>query len=214
MKLTKLFTILFAASMASASFAQVVTPVWELNQAQSAMPSWFSTGHLERGVAYGEVDSAGGVMKEVVIAVSRNGGNIIVVMDAATGDSITTLDPTGISGGTYHLNDVEVSDDGVIFVGNLTINTNSTAFKVYRYDNLTDTPTEVINQTTTDAYRVGDKFTVTGSASDNSLTIWAAASTNTAVLKFTTADNGASFTMEEIATDVAFGSSAQVHPLS
>ena len=214
MKLTKLFTILFAASMASASFAQVVTPVWELNQAQGAMPAWFSTDHLERGVAYGEVDSAGGVMKEVVIAVSRNGGNVMVVMDAATGDSIMTLDPTGISGGTYNLNDVEISDDGVIFIGNLTINTNSSAFKVYRYDNLTDTPTEVINQTTTGAYRCGDKFTVTGSASDSSLTIWAAASTNTAILKFTTADNGATFTMEEITTDAAFGSSAQVHPLS
>ena len=40
---------------------------------------------------------------------------------------------------------------------------------------------------------LGDKFTVTGSTADNSIVIWAA-SANTGGLKFTTTDNGVTFT--------------------
>ncbi len=51
--------------------------------------------------------------------VNRNaafGGKQIFIFNAPTGDSVGMLDTTGISGGTYPVNDVEVSTDGIIFV--------------------------------------------------------------------------------------------------
>lgn len=208
----KLLTILFLFVLVGVSFAQIST-IWQRSAATSSLPSWFSpSGNTERGLAYGLV---GGNHR--VYVVSRNVVPSIRIINALTGADVDTLKTIGITGGTFIINDVEVSSNGVIYVCNLTTNAATTNFKVYRYTTEADTPLVVINYQSTSAARLGDKFTVTGSTADNSVTIWAASATTAELYKFTTTNNGVSFTATVIPvgglTGASFGS-ASVGPFS
>ena len=186
---------------------QPLSKNWEKSQGMSNYPTFLSTSSFERGFAYGKV---GG--NERVYVVSRDGGTFLWILDAATGDSVGALNTTGISGGAFPANDIEVSDDGLIFVANLTTNSTTSPFRVYKYDTEASAPVEVINYTGLDK-RFGDKFSVSGSASDNSLTVWAVTATADKVVKFTTTDNGATFTPTEITlSDGAVGNTPSAFP--
>ena len=189
---------------------QPYTRIWEKSSALGTLPSYMGTGNTERGFAYGKVGA-----NERVLLVDRKAGNLIFVLNAATGDSVGRLDTTGlaaIASGTLAVNDAEISADGVTYVCNLTTNATTSAFKVYRWSSETATPQLALSYTGT-AFRYGDKFTVTGSASDNSIVIWAAAASANKVIKFTTADNGATFTPTEITLSGTLSSgSAAVYP--
>ncbi|MCI0494157.1 T9SS type A sorting domain-containing protein [candidate division KSB1 bacterium] len=139
---------------------------------------------------------------------SRNGGSFIYILDAANGDSLGKLDNRNVSGGTYHVSDVGVSDDGIIYVCNLAV---AGTFKVYKWAAETDTSLVAFTYDAT-GKRLGDKMTVTGSASDNSLVIWAASANSNFVVKFTTSDNGATFTPTVLDIGIT-GGSASVGPL-
>ena len=188
-----LFTIIALIFSVSLSYSQVTT-LWEKSAATSTKPVW-ETGSLTRGIAYGSV--GGSDLFFVVTRDASLGGKQIIYYDALTGDSLGQLDNTGITGGVAVVNDVEVSSDGKIFVGNMTTNASVDAFKVYRYDALSAVPVEVLSYNAT-ADRLGDKFTVTGSTVDNSVVIWAATSLGSAgsgsLFKFTTTDNAQTFT--------------------
>lgn len=167
--------------------------LWEKSKAVGKYPLYMSqaNGSTERGFAYGKV---GG--NDRIFVVTRASGNNIVVVDAATGDSVGKLTMTGISGGTIVVNDVEVSSDGVIFAANVSLGTAADpTFKVYKWTDESATPSLVIQHTMSrPTFRLGDKFTVTGSTADNTVTLWAATQANDTLVKFTTADNGATFT--------------------
>ncbi|MCX8105706.1 MAG: T9SS type A sorting domain-containing protein [Ignavibacterium album] len=208
----KLFTLLFAFLIILDCYSQVTT-LWEKSAATSSLPGWFSsTGSTERGLGYGLV----GGNHRIYIA-SRNGGNFIFIYNALTGDSVGSLSTNGISGGTYLINDIGVSNDGLIFVCNLTTNASTSPFKIYKYTTELDSPVVAIEYTSVAAARLGDKITVTGSASDNSLTIWAASANTQELYKFTTTDNGNTFTANIIPlaglTGATFGS-ASVGPIT
>jgi len=186
-----------------------ITPaMWQKSAATGNLPTWFGVSNDQRGFGYGNV---GG--KARLYVVHKSGP--IVILDAATGDSVGTLDTTGVSGGTFLLNDAEVSSDGVIFASNLTTNAQSTPFKVYKWAGESSKPSMVISYADS-SYRLGDHFTVMGSTADNSITIWAAAMGKKAVVKFTTTNNGASFTPTVIPLNdvVNIGSTPKVYPLS
>ena len=192
-----LFTIIALFCFASLGYSQVTT-LWEKSAATGTKPIWES-GSLTRGLSYGSVSG-----NNLLFVVTRNaalGGKQIIYYNALTGDSLGQLNNTGIAGGVAIVNDVEVSTDGKIFVCNMTTNASADAFKVYRYDSLSAAPVAVISYSTT-ADRLGDKFTVTGSTSDNSIVIWVATSLASAgpgsLLKFTTTDNGQTFTSTTI----------------
>ncbi len=180
--------ILFSVSL---GYSQVTT-LWQKSTATSNLPAWFSTNN-ERGLSYGFV---GGNHRLYIASRNATFGNNIYIYNALTGDSVGLLNTTGISGGLFVINDVEVSTNGVIYVCNMTTDASIAAnpFKVYRYTTETDTPVAVISFNTTGTVRLGDKFTVTGSTADNSVTIWAASGNTNNVYKFTTTDNGATFT--------------------
>ena len=203
-----LFTIIALFCFASLGYSQVTT-LWEKSATAGTKPTW-ETGSTTRGIGYGLVGT-----NQRLFVVNRNasfGGKQIFVYNAATGDSITKLDTTGISGGTLVLNDVEVSSDGKIFVCNVAA---GGFFKVYKYNTELSVPVTVINYDAT-GKRLGDKITITGSTADNSIIIWAASATATGeVVKFTTTDNGTTFTPQvvSIGTLVSF-SSAAVGPMS
>jgi hypothetical protein len=207
-KLVYFFSIFVLIS--SFSFAQTLyTTVWEKSKSKTNYPKYLdSTGNLTRCLSYGKV---GG--NDRVYVCSRNNTHNVFILNAATGDSVGKLDMTGVGGGTYNLNDVEVSSDGVIFACNLALGTGSdTVFAIYKWNSETAAPVKVI------AYkgpgRLGDKFTVVGSTADNSLTIYAACASLDKVVKFTTNDNGASFTPQIITlSNGASGSSPSVGPV-
>ena len=184
-----LVLVLFTASL---GYSQVTT-LWENSAATSNLPAWFSTGNGERGLAYGSV---AGNDRVYVVSRSSSFGNNIYIYNATNGDSVGLLNTTGIAGGLFIINDAEVSSNGVIYVCNMTTDASGAAnpFKVYRYTAETDTPVAVISYNTTVAVRLGDKFTVTGSTADNSVTIWAASGNTKELYKFTTTDNGVTFT--------------------
>ncbi len=99
-----LYSIVLVLFAASIGYSQVTT-LWEKSAATSSLTSWFSpSANTERGLAYGSV---GG--NDRVYIVSRNGGNFVYIYDAVTGDSVGTLRTDGISGGTFPVNDAEVS---------------------------------------------------------------------------------------------------------
>lgn len=79
-------------------------------------PSYLSTNNTDRGFAYGVSNN-----NERLYIVGRKVANNIFVVNPATGDSLSKLDVTGITGGAIALNDVEVSTDGVIFACNVTM---------------------------------------------------------------------------------------------
>src|SRR5574338_295794 len=205
-----IFTIFALVYFASTGYSQVTT-LWEKSAATGTKPVWDS-GSLTRGLSYGLV---GG--NNLLFVVARNaaiGGKQIIYFNALTGDSLGQLNNTGIAGGVAIVNDAEVSTDGKIFVCNMTTNASADAFKVYRYDSLSAAPVAVITYNAT-ADRLGDKFTVTGSTADNSIVIWVATSLASAgpgnLLKFTTTDNGQTFTSTTIPI-AQTASSASVGP--
>lgn len=194
----KLFHVLFLLLiLSSISFSQLYyKTIWEKSQAKGTYPTWLGSGgtlNVDRGFGYGVV---GGNPRLYVV--SRLGGPKVLIINPNNGDSLGILNSTGVSGGTFPLNDAEVSSDGKIFACNLTINSSTDAFKIYRWDSEASAPTNVINFTTATGYRLGDVISVIGSTADNSITIYAHASSSSKVFKFTTTDNGSTFTATEI----------------
>ena len=179
--------LLLVLIMVSFSFAQVDS-LWERTAEDGTLPSWFDTGHMTRGFAYGNVDG-----NDRLYVVSRNGGNYVYILDALTGADVGTLSTAGIAGGTYLLSDIAVSDDGVIFMCNLTTSSSTSALKVYRWDTESDEPTNVITWTGGTAFRLGDKMSISGSVADNSAYLSFAASNADTLVGFSTEDNGANW---------------------
>ncbi|HPO54983.1 MAG TPA: hypothetical protein PKY46_03200, partial [Ignavibacteriaceae bacterium] len=79
-----------------------ITPVWEQTVAGTNLPAWFGTS-TERGLAYGNV---GGNDRLYVVSTKTTPPSIIII-NAATGDSVGTLSTTGVAGGFTLLNDVK-----------------------------------------------------------------------------------------------------------
>ncbi|HBY19035.1 MAG TPA: hypothetical protein DEH00_07680 [Candidatus Marinimicrobia bacterium] len=118
---------------------------------------------------------------------SRTGGPNIYILDAFTGDSLGKLDMTGVTGGTFPINDVAVAEDGVIYAANLV--TGTTGFKIYRWENEAAVPTVAFEGDVNS--RTGDSFAAEGSGAGTIL--YASGGGNTVVEVFTTTD-GLTFT--------------------
>ncbi len=196
--------------------AQELRKVWERSDrtgAAEGLPSWY-TASTVRGIA--EYDGK--------LYVPDRTNNAIQVMDAATGADITLETPfnlADVSGGLFPMNDLNVSDDGLIFTGNLELNASTGAFKFYWFNNAGGDTLGSYAFTTTEARRLGDRMTVVGSLADNTIEVWVSATTGAAtpgvVYVLTTADNGATWASEEIVLSgaaSAIGSGSDVMPLA
>jgi hypothetical protein len=123
--------------------------------------TFLGTGSLERGLAYGNGH---------LYLVSRNGGSFIRILNQTTGADLGSLSTSGVSGGTFAVNAVAVGGDGAIYVDNLTIQSTTTAFKVYRWATEVATPTVAYTGDSGLAgSRVGDSFAAIGSGSSTLL---------------------------------------------
>ncbi len=185
-----------------ADFEEYVAPFVEIFQ---AIPAYFNvTGHTERGFA---VDA-----NNVYVA-SRNGGIFVKVHDRLTGAVTGDLVTTGITGGTFVINDVEVTADGVILAANMAMG-DAGIFKIYQMDAIAD-PVVLIEYPVTGG-RFGDKFTVVGSMSDGSAVIYAANGSAAEVVKWSMEADGEGFAFgepETISIAVANGGTPVVAPL-
>ncbi len=176
--------------------------LFEFSVAGGDLPTWFGANN-ERGIA-----SHG----DKVYAVSRTNGNFVYVLDRMTGAVTGQLNTTGIqSVGTFHINDIEVSDDGVVVAANMAMGGGAT-FILYEMDE-TD-PADPILQFTlpTEGGRIGDKITLVGSFADGGATLYAADASNPKVYKWTLTD-GTFGTPEVIAIEVPHGNTPVVSPL-
>lgn len=160
---------------------------WAKTKSTGNYPASLGNSNETRGMAYGLVDG-----KDRVYVVTRTApGPRIIVYDAMSGDSVNTISLASLSGGTFPANAIGVSDDGVIFVGNLTTDAATSPFKVYKLTSESAAPVEVISYNYTG--RIGDMFSVYGSVADNSVKIYAAVKDGRDIIKFETADNAATF---------------------
>ncbi len=205
----KTLTILILCFLYINTIAQIDT-LWEKSFKAGNNFSWFSaTGNTERGFAYGKVNN-----NERIYVVSRNTSLNVYILDANNGDQIGTLNLTGVTGGTFLLNDVEVTEDGVILGINLT--TDASTIKIYKWVDETQAPVVVFQSNLNGiAKRVGDNFKIVGKMSDNSAKIWLADQTNKKVYILGTLDNGNSFNIETTVTlpTTAIDNMASVFPI-
>jgi len=121
--------------------------------------AFLGTANNERGLAYNPTTGN-------LLLVSRSGGNNIRILDGLSGADLGSLNlGTGvISGGTFPINMVGVGTDGAIYVNNLTTNSTTSAYKVYRWaSESASTPTVAYSgDAALPGSRVGDSFDVTG----------------------------------------------------
>lgn len=183
-------------------------PTWSFSDAGNNMPSWLSPiGSTERGLAYGFIDN-----NHRLYVVSRPN---VLILDAQTGDVVGNLNISGISGGTFTLNDVEVTEDGKIIAANLTTNASTSAFKVYKWDSETSLP-QLIIEYTGGAYRLGDKISVVGSWSDNSAILYAGVASSNKILMWSMSNGTFSQTPQEIVLSGIsnYGTNPSVAPIN
>jgi hypothetical protein len=145
--------------------------LWSLNDFNNNIPTWFSSKHnTERGIAYAN--------SHLYVA-SRSKGDRVMILDAATGETIGELqDPETISGGTYNINDVEASDDGHILVSNLTVDAKRYPFKIYKWKDESSKAEVFITLQTETKLRLGDAFSVTGDISKKAVVFAVASDSN------------------------------------
>lgn len=121
-------------------------------------------GNLERGLAFNPTTGH-------LILVSRSpAGNGIRILDGQSGVDLGALNQgTGIiAGGTFTTNMVGVAEDGAIYVANLSTNSATSPYKIYRWANESaSAPTvafEGVGATSPlSGTRIGDSFDVMGS---------------------------------------------------
>lgn len=119
--------------------------------------AYLGTGNLERGLAFGNGH---------LYLVSRNGGSFVRILDPVSGGETGALDMTGIAGGTFLVNMVGVAGDGVVYAGNLTLESTGSPFRLYSWATDASTPTPIyVGDAGLPGSRLGDSLAVIGSGS-------------------------------------------------
>jgi hypothetical protein len=128
------------------------------------------TGNTERGM---------GALNDKMYVVSRFSGTKIKVINGLDGTDLPEVSNyTGVTGGTFALNDVEVSANGAILACNLQANayanpaTPGSTFTIYKWDNETAAPSiyaTYVAPSAAEQVRLGDTFSVTGDIAGNAV---------------------------------------------
>jgi hypothetical protein len=206
---TALFTLLGLLLISTTAHAQFERN-WEFSENVNSVPSYLADA---RALAYGTVADGNGNQVERVLVSTSTDGFSVEILDASDGTNLGNLDVSGITDVSRDIQDIAVTSDGVIIgcneVNNNFLTGSNETFKCYRWDDLQDSPTEVISFDPPDQDGggqndwIGRLIGVEGAASDNSLTITTAASnlqggTPDNVYRFTTSDNGQSFSVTTV----------------
>jgi hypothetical protein len=116
---------------------------------------------VQRGLSYNATNNH-------LYVVDRNGGNFIRILDGTTGALLGSLDMTGVTGGTFAINMIDVDEAGVIYACNLNGDSDVSVLKVYRWATEASAPTVAYDSVASPIangadIRVGDDFAVIGS---------------------------------------------------
>lgn len=139
----------------------IITPIWGQYPLKWANYKLMNpSSDVIRSLSYNKATD------HLLVATRRYGVDVII-LSAATGDSIGKLDTGIITGGTYFVNMVAVADDGTIYVSNLTAPqyTPGSTFKVYRYADENAAP-ELVFDSALDGGRYGDSFAAIGTGNN------------------------------------------------
>ncbi|HAV63240.1 MAG TPA: hypothetical protein DCY13_12855 [Verrucomicrobiales bacterium] len=161
-----------------------------------------------RGMAYNPISGN-------VLIVNNNSAKIFK-LKGTDGTYQGEVDTTGPSGGFFKLNHVDVSEDGVIYACNLTLNSSTDPFKIYRWPDEAGFAFDPTTFERVGGYegdpsagdadatnrRFGDTFRVTGSGVNTRII---AASRGGKVLAYFTTVDGTNFTSVKITSDASAG---------
>lgn len=169
-----------------AVFAQAqLQPLWGLDPGSRP---YLTTDYNQRGMAYNPATGH-------LLLANRAGGLSVQTLDGTTGADLGSLKTTGISGGTFSLNQVAVADDGAIYGANLVApSSGASPFKIYRWANESATPTLVYSGEPVAGTRWGDTIDIRGSGNSTQILLSeGGAGVGNHIAVFTTADNGVTF---------------------
>ncbi len=142
------------------------------------------TSSLARGLTYNAATNK-------LYVVDRTGGINVRIYNGNTGAAEGTFNVTGISGGTFTLNMIDVDATGVVYAANLST-ANTTNFKMYRWTDPAVAPSLAFDGLT-NRVRTGDTFAVTGSGATTRFIAAGGPTVNENYALFSTA-NGTTFT--------------------
>ncbi len=96
---------------------------------------YMQASNNERGLAYGN-----GHLYLISHADVNGSTANVRILDSITGADLGGLDATGVSGGTFAVNVGAVGSDGAIYVANLTTQSTTTPFTIYKWANESSVP--------------------------------------------------------------------------
>lgn len=168
------FTLILAMACIGAILTAqpTTTALWEFSQAKGTLPTYIGTANACRGIGFGTFESE----KVLVVPTRALASPAVLVLKASDGTQKASLNMTGVSGGTFAINDANITTDGKILVCNLANSATNNVFKVYQWNNSTDAPTVALQYTVPTAdvtRRYGDYFNATGSITDGTAKIYA-----------------------------------------
>lgn len=166
-----LIMLLCFGVLAGSAFAQ-----YDLNWAKYDLINPGSD--VTRSVAYNHVTD------HVLVATRYFGVPDIIILDAASGDSLGRMDTDNMWNGTYPINMVAVADDGTIYACNLSAPqyTPGSTVTIYRYADET-APMEIVLDDALDGTRFGDSFAAVGSGGNKYLYVSGMGNSNIAVFR-------------------------------
>jgi hypothetical protein len=127
--------------------------VWRIDPLDE--PWLLPAGNTMRGGAYNPAT-------DHVLVVSRAPALGVHILLAGSGQAVGQLDVTGVTGGTFPLSEIAVTEDGQIFGANLHVE--GQGIKIYRWEDENAAP-EVVFEGNLNG-RAGDSFTVAGSGDE------------------------------------------------
>ncbi len=177
--------LLIFTGAVSAMVDSTSAPVWKIS-ADTPNQAFIKADLMTRSIAFNR-------LTDHLLVATRTGGARIVILNAATGDSVGIMDTASLTGGTYVLNKVTVAEDGAVYGCNL--NTGS-GFKIYRWADENAAPTLAADTTITGVTRYGDALNVIGSGLNTKIFI----SGNNAGSRITIlgTSDGSKFTVEKV----------------
>ncbi len=200
------------ATQSANAQSYTLTSLWSISPKTN---TFFNNDNLTRGLAYNPVT-------DHVLVVSRSnipdygtnfsGTNGVYILNASGGEVVGKLayDASLFAGGTYPINMIAVTDDGVIYAGNLTTDASNPAlpYKLYRWADESAQPVSVYSgdPSNTDTNyaanrRFGDSIAVRGTGAGTQILL---GTTHVNLALLTTTD-GTNFTSTKIVGDAASG---------
>lgn len=182
----------------------VLSNLWSIAQGAPSHPFLtVGTTYTTRGLAYNPATGH-------VIVPSRTAPAAVHILDGTDGTLLGTLpfDTGVINGGTFVINLAAVTDDGVIYVANLTVDATGASgpFKLYRWANETAQPTLAYsgdpssgNTNGSSPRRFGDSLALRGTGANTQILL----GTFNQVVGLLTTTDGVNFTATKITSDAA-----------